>query len=131
MADNEFKPQGEEPTTGVAAGDNIDNDYKSRSGQYQIPVQSDDKAVEDPIDPNTADSDAQLRIFSLPFQHNSYDLQADLDFVERDEKDAIDTDNVISSRTRGAAKPSGTYQEPGDEEGMPPASDGTSRLRTG
>ena len=60
MSDGEYKPQGEEPTTGVAAGDINDPDYKSRSGQYQIPVQADDKPVEDPIDPKTADSDAQL-----------------------------------------------------------------------
>lgn len=37
----------------------------------------------------------------------------------------------MSERTRGAAKGSATYQEPGDEEGMPPASDGTSNLVTG
>jgi hypothetical protein len=39
-----------------------DNDYTSRPGQKQapIPVQSDNDAVEDPIDPETADSDEQL-----------------------------------------------------------------------
>lgn len=35
---------------------------------------------------------------------------------------------MINERTRGAAKSSGTYQEPGDEEGLPGAEDGTSRL---
>lgn len=38
----------------------VDNDYKSRPDQTQIPVQGDDKPIEDPIDPATADSDEQL-----------------------------------------------------------------------
>lgn len=36
----------------------------------------------------------------------------------RDDAEAIDTDNIIDSRTRGA-KPAGGYKEPGDEEGLP------------
>ncbi|KAK3050909.1 hypothetical protein LTR09_007987 [Extremus antarcticus] len=82
------------------AGDAADNDYVSRPGQAQagVPVQCDNAAVEDPIDGATADSDAQL---------------------EKDDKDAIDKSNIVDSRTRGAAKSSGTYTEPGDEEGMP------------
>lgn len=28
----------------------------------------------------------------------------------------MDEDNIIDGRTRGAAKPKGSYQEPGDEE---------------
>ena len=52
----------------IPSGDFQDNDYKSRTGQSEIPVQSDDKAVEDPIDPDTADSDAQLgKSYSLRF----------------------------------------------------------------
>ena len=47
--------------------------------------------------------------------------------TERDEKDAIDKSNIIDERTRGAAQPGGTYQEPGDEEGLP-ADDGTSSV---
>lgn len=47
--------------------------------------------------------------------------------TERDEKDAIDKSNIIEERTRGAAQPGGTYQEPGDEEGLP-ADDGTSSV---
>jgi hypothetical protein len=40
----------------------VDNDYISRPGQKDIvPVQRDDAPVEDPIDPATANSDAQLR----------------------------------------------------------------------
>ena len=49
---------------------------------------------------------------------------------ERDEAEAIDTDNIMpGKRTRGAAKPSGTYREPGDEEGLPGPEDGTSSVR--
>jgi hypothetical protein len=44
----------------IPTGEVQDNDYKSRTGQNEIPVQADDKPVEDPIDPETADSDAQL-----------------------------------------------------------------------
>lgn len=44
----------------IPSGDAGDNDYASRTGQYQIPVQKDEAPVEDPIDPNTADSDEQL-----------------------------------------------------------------------
>jgi len=47
--------------------------------------------------------------------------------IERDEKDAIDKSNIIEERTRGAAQPGGTYQEPGDEEGLP-TDDGTSSV---
>lgn len=47
----------------------------------------------------------------------------------RDDKDAIDESNIISDRTRGAAKKAGTYAEPGDEEGLPGAEDGTSAIR--
>ena len=38
----------------------------------------------------------------------------------------MDESNILDERTRGAAKPQGTYQEPGDEEGLPGAEDGTS-----
>ena len=38
----------------------VDNDYKSRTGQSHIPVQSDDAPVDDPINPETADSDETL-----------------------------------------------------------------------
>jgi len=89
MSDREY--QADAPQTEQS------NDYASRPGQNQagIPVQKDSATVEDPIDPATADSDATL---------------------QADEKDAIDQSNVIEERTRGAAKPSGTYQEPGDDE---------------
>ena len=38
----------------------VNDDYTSRTGQSEIPVQSDSKPVEDPIDAETADSDATL-----------------------------------------------------------------------
>jgi hypothetical protein len=50
----------------VPAGDGItDNEYKSRTGQSEIPVVSDDRAVESGVDSRTADSDEQLGILSL------------------------------------------------------------------
>ena len=47
--------------------------------------------------------------------------------TERDDKDAIDTSNIIDERTRHAKPAEGTYREPGDEEGIP-TDDGTSRV---
>ncbi|KAI1267706.1 hypothetical protein F5Y18DRAFT_424841 [Xylariaceae sp. FL1019] len=83
-----------------------DESYVSRSGHKseEIPVVSDTERIADPIDADTADSDAQL---------------------ERDDNEAIDTSNILDERTRGAAQPRGTYTEPGDEEGLP-TDDGTS-----
>ncbi|KAL6925232.1 hypothetical protein FSST1_002506 [Fusarium sambucinum] len=85
-----------------------DNSYVSRPGEKDQPVavQADSDRVEDPIDAEQADTDAQL---------------------ERDEMDAIDQSNIIEECTRGAAQPGGTYQEPGDEEGLP-SDDGTSSV---
>lgn len=80
-----------EPDTSAAQ----DNDYKSRTGQSDIPVQSDDAPVEGGVDPATADSDEQLAA---------------------DDKEAINKDNIIDSKTRGAEPAQGTYKEPGDEE---------------
>lgn len=103
----------------------MDNDYKSRTGQSHIPVQGDDKPVEDPINPDTADSDESLGTISysttLPMQLGTNDS------IAKDDADAIDESNIIGGRTRGA-KPSGGYAEPGDEEGLP-SSDGTSSTR--
>lgn len=47
----------------IPQGNVADNDYKSRAGQSQIPVQADNQPVEDPIDPEVADSDEQLGRF--------------------------------------------------------------------
>jgi hypothetical protein len=44
----------------IPQGDVMDNDYKSRTGQNEIPVQADEKPVQDPIDAETADIDEQL-----------------------------------------------------------------------
>ena len=99
----------------------MDNDYASRTGQSEIPVQKDDAPVEDPIDPSTADSDQTLGKFPcLKLLENPL-LIFD---AAQDDADAIDQSNVIGDRTRGA-KPSGGYAEPGDEEGLP-VEDGTS-----
>ncbi|KAI0169902.1 hypothetical protein GGR52DRAFT_487378 [Hypoxylon sp. FL1284] len=93
--------ESEAPSGAVA-----DDSYVSRPGHKheEMPVQSDQERVEDPIDENVADSDAQLG---------------------RDEKEAIDSSNIIDQRTRHAKPATGTYRQPGDEEGLP-ADDGTS-----
>ena len=45
----------------LPSGETVDNDYVSRTGQKDhMPVVGDKEAIEDPIDANTADSDAQL-----------------------------------------------------------------------
>ena len=48
-----------ETSTGVAG----DNDYASRTGQSEIPVQKDEASIEDPIDADTADSDKTLGMY--------------------------------------------------------------------
>ncbi|KAJ1330953.1 hypothetical protein MN608_04409 [Microdochium nivale] len=88
-------------------GEYSDDSYVSRPGQKDgpVPVTSGNEEVESAYKEGAADSDAQL---------------------ERDEKDAIDEDNIIDDRTRNA-KPKGNYKEPGDEEGLP-TNDGTSAV---
>ncbi|KAK8192672.1 hypothetical protein M8818_007844 [Zalaria obscura] len=110
QADAQYEQQNNYAGGDVPAGDKGDNDYVSRTGQSQIPVQSDQAGVEDPIDPASADSDQTL---------------------QADEQETMDQGNIIDERTRGATKPSGTYAEPGDEEGLPGPDDGTSAVRTG
>ncbi|KNG46943.1 hypothetical protein DDE82_006356 [Stemphylium lycopersici] len=88
----------------IPNGNVTDNTYQSRTGQSEIPVQKDEAPVESTEYDNGGDSDKQL---------------------ERDEKDAIDSSNIIDERTRGATKQSGTYAEPGDEEGLGAAADGS------
>ncbi|KAF3913010.1 hypothetical protein ABW21_db0201757 [Orbilia brochopaga] len=79
------------------------NEYRSED-TYPVPVTEDENITG--VDPETADSDEQLA---------------------RDDEEAINEDNIIDSRTRGA-KPRGTYREPGDEEGLPGPEDGTSSV---
>ncbi|QIW95049.1 hypothetical protein AMS68_000567 [Peltaster fructicola] len=104
-ADDRYEQENDQVSGDVPAGDAVDNDYKSRPGQSEIPVVADEKPVDDPIDPATADSDETL---------------------EADERNAIDESNIMESRTRGAAPKEGSYTEPGDEEGLPGPEDGTS-----
>ena len=61
-ADDQYETQNDRVTDGIPAGDAQENDYVSRTGQKQgpIPVQSDGADVEDPINPEMADSDEQL-----------------------------------------------------------------------
>lgn len=67
-AADEYQP-GTEGLEGSTGPDTVDNDYKSRTGQKgQIPVQSDDAPIEDPIDANVADSDEQLGLYFPVYQ---------------------------------------------------------------
>ncbi|KAL8738275.1 MAG: hypothetical protein Q9181_000910 [Wetmoreana brouardii] len=108
-ADDQYEQQNDVTGGGVPSGTKVDNDYASRTGQSQIPVQKDEAPIEDPIDPATADSDQALA---------------------QDDAEAIDQSNTVGSRTR-KAKPAGSYTEPGDEEGLPGPDDGTSRVSYG
>lgn len=121
-ADDQYEQQNDGVTGDVPAGDSKDNDYASRSGQYQIPVQKDDLPVEDPINPATADSDETLGM--LHERILGSEILTDR-LLAKDDADAIDEKNIIGDRTRGA-KPAGGYKEPGDDEGLPGPEDGTS-----
>ena len=59
-ADDQYEQKNDVVGGDIPAGDAKDNDYTSRSGQYEIPVQKDEAPVEDPIDPASADSDETL-----------------------------------------------------------------------
>ena len=127
-ADDQYEQHNDTTSGDVPAGDSKDNDYKSRTGQQHIPVQSDDAPVADPIDPATADSDETLVCppLHLRFVFIVFSLRLLLiTKQQKDDSDAIDQGNIIDGRTRGA-KPSGGYTEPGDEEGLPGPEDGTS-----
>lgn len=65
-ADDKYEQQNDMTSGDVPQGDSVDNDYKSRTGQHHIPVQSDEAPVSDPIDPATADSDETL---GMPLPH--------------------------------------------------------------
>lgn len=86
--------------------DTKDDSYVSRTGQSEIPVDSDSKNVEGEYeDADKADSDEQLK---------------------KDDTDAIDSSNIIDKRTRGAVK---NYEEPSDDLDIP--NDGTSAVSGG
>jgi hypothetical protein len=56
----------------IPQGDAVDNDYKSRTGQSEIPVQSDEAAVEATEYDNGGDSDKQLGM--VPILFNTFSL---------------------------------------------------------
>lgn len=106
------------------SGDFQDDSYVSRQGNKNepLPVQSDADRVDDPIDGDIADSDEQLGKSAHAPQCTPIYSHLTL---ERDDSDAIDESNIIDERTRHA-KPTDTYREPGDDEGLPGPEDGTS-----
>lgn len=120
-ADDQYEQQNDQVSGDVPAGDAADNDYVNRPGQSgPVPVQKDDAPIDDPIDPDTADSDETLSMLNHPVTSNS----SLTTLLEADDTEAIDKSNIIDERTRGASK-TGQYREPGDEEGLP-TDDGTS-----
>lgn len=64
-ADVQLNQQRDVPPGDAPTGDVKDNDYVSRTGQDQIPVQKDELPVTDPIDPATADSHETLGMVHL------------------------------------------------------------------
>lgn len=57
---DEYRPSDDPGAESAAGADTAQDDYKSRTGQSHIPVQSDSAPVDDPIDGAKADSDEQL-----------------------------------------------------------------------
>jgi hypothetical protein len=62
--EDDYKPT-TEGVEGSVSADTTQNDYKSRTGQSEIPVVADDAKIEDPIDEKVADSDQQLGMLFL------------------------------------------------------------------
>lgn len=59
-ADEQYEQQNDQVSGDAPSGDYQDDDYKLRQGQKGDPVPVTTGAVEDPIDPATADSDETL-----------------------------------------------------------------------
>lgn len=67
-ADDKYEQQNDTTGGDIPSGNVNGDDYKSRTGQYEVPVQGDDAPVNDPIDPANADSDETLGMhFSLKY----------------------------------------------------------------
>ncbi len=71
-APNDDYQPGSEGVEGGHTADTTQNDYKSRTGQSQIPVVSDDAPIEDGVNGATADSDAQLGSSLLTLRCKSF-----------------------------------------------------------
>ncbi|KAH8798604.1 hypothetical protein F5884DRAFT_758676 [Xylogone sp. PMI_703] len=111
-ANIEFNKQDTETDDVVQGGDTVDNSYASGGSNEPVPVLKDEEPVEQPNNERNPDSDEAL---------------------ERDEKDAIDKSNIMKGDRTRHAKPTGTYKEPSDEQGIPrnvhDGTDGSSSTR--
>jgi len=96
-ADSEFNQQNTETDDVVQGSDTVDNSYASGDNE-PVPVLKDEVPVEQPNDERNPDSNEAL---------------------EQDEKDAIKKPNILKGDRTRHAKPTGTYKEPSDEEGLP------------
>ncbi|EPE26518.1 hypothetical protein GLAREA_02431 [Glarea lozoyensis ATCC 20868] len=138
-ATSEFDKQNTETDDIPQGGDTVDNSYAT-SGKEPLPVVTDETPVEQPNDLRNPDSDAALGKQYSSSQNPDFSLGDGWEmgdvvpeetggfggkgsmlmfYVEQDEKEAIDTSNVLKGDRTRHAKPVGTYREPGDEEGLP------------
>ncbi|KAF1811156.1 hypothetical protein P152DRAFT_459568 [Eremomyces bilateralis CBS 781.70] len=91
------------------------NTYQPRTRFYSIPVKDDDALVEDPVDPDNADSDEQIGKYSLAKRSLLYlDTYAWLVWPMMSVRRS-NTSNITGTLSRGATKWSGSYVELADE----------------
>ena len=139
-ANSEFSNQNTETDDVVQGGDTVDNSYASR-GNEPVPVMKDEQPVEQPNDRRNPDSDEALgkcyvwihQPFPSLLSTQTYQEKSSLLIViwsiEQDEREAIEKSNILKGDRTRHAKPTSTYQEPSDEQGLPKAVlDGTNGM---
>ncbi|KAI2626133.1 hypothetical protein GGS26DRAFT_592910 [Hypomontagnella submonticulosa] len=72
--------------------------------------------ADEPYDPPTSAKGEEAPVQSDRVDEETGDTELKLG---RDDKEAIDTSNIIPERTRHADPLAGTYREPGEDEGLP------------
>jgi hypothetical protein len=134
-ANSEFNKQNTKTDDVVQGGDTIDNSYAS-GGNEPVPVLKDEVPVEQPNDKRNPDSDEALGEYLITFGIDADHTSASLFHrqnipkrkkalligtwsLEQDEKEAIDKSNILKGDRTRHAKPTGTYKEPSDEQGLP------------
>lgn len=144
-ANSEFSNQNTETDDVVQGDDTVDNSYASR-GNEPVPVIKDEKPVGQPNDRRNPDSDEALgkysmwlicighQPFSVPPCYKSKATKREFLLIliwwtEQDEIEAIDKSNILKGNRTRHAKPTSTYKEPSDEQGLPKAVlDGTNGM---
>jgi hypothetical protein len=100
-------------SAGVPGGEPRDTSSYITDSKDTVPVQSDDAQIDDPKDDINEDSDQQLGI--ALHSTASLVIKKANNYIEQDEKDAVDKSNIIQGRTRGAHPKEGDYAEPSDK----------------